>query len=194
MPNLYIIAGPNGAGKTTASFTVLPELLDCRQFVNADEIARGLSPFDVESVAFHAARIMLQRIAELLNDGADFAIETTLATKTYRGLVQDAQQRGYSVTLVFFWLQSPELAIERVKLRVSEGGHNIPTDVIERRFKRGINYLVRVFTYAVNKWVVFDNSFGQHERIASGTLGETPEIYNHEKWSAIHATANEHTE
>lgn len=108
MPNLYIIAGCNGAGKTTASYTVLPELLNCNEFVNADNIAAGLSPFNPESVAFEAGRIMLQRIDELLNREVDFAFETTLSTRSYVSLVKRAQQKGYEVTLLFFWLSSPK--------------------------------------------------------------------------------------
>ncbi|MDE6688933.1 MAG: zeta toxin family protein, partial [Prevotella sp.] len=119
--NLYIISGCNGAGKTTASYTVLPEILDCREFVNADEIARGLSPFNPESVAIEAGRLMLQRIEELLGKDVTFSIETTLATKSYINLVRNAQKQGYSVKLLFFWLRNPELAIQRVAERVENG-------------------------------------------------------------------------
>lgn len=138
MPNLYIIAGCNGAGKTTASFTVLPEMLDCREFVNADEIARGLSPFQPEKVAVEAGRIMLQRIEELLRKQEDFAIGTTLATRSYVQTIRKAREIGYNVTLVYFWLTSPELAVQRVKNRVAEGGHNIAEEVIRRRYKKGL--------------------------------------------------------
>src|SRR3954469_19416595 len=109
MPDLYIIGGCNGSGKTTASYTVLPEMLDCKEFVNADNIAAGLSPFNPESVALEAGRIMLQRIDELLNRGIDFAFETTLSTRSYVSLVKRAQQKGYEVTLLFFWLSSPQM-------------------------------------------------------------------------------------
>jgi hypothetical protein len=101
LPNLYIIAGCNGAGKTTASFTILPEMLNCKEFVNADSIAAGLSPFNPESVAIEAARLMLSRIHELMIAGVDFAFETTLATRSYVSLVKEAQQVGYNVTLLF---------------------------------------------------------------------------------------------
>ena len=124
--NLYIISGCNGAGKTTASYTVLPEILDCREFVNADEIARGLSPFNSESLAIEAGRLMLKRIEELLEKEETFSIETTLATKSYINLVRRAQAKGYSVKVLFFWLNSPELALQRVAERVAKGGHNIP--------------------------------------------------------------------
>ena len=124
--NLYIISGCNGAGKTTASYTVLPEILDCREFVNADEIARGLSPFNPEGMAIEAGRLMLRRIEELLNRNETFSIETTLATRSYLNLVQRAQAKGYQVHLLFFWLRTPELAVLRVAERVQKGGHNIP--------------------------------------------------------------------
>lgn len=133
MPNLYIISGCNGAGKTTASFTVLPEMLNCQEFVNADEIARGLSPFQPEKVAVEAGRIMLQRIDELIKKQTDFGIETTLATRSYTQTIKKSKSQGYNITLVYFWLSSPELAIARVKRRVAEGGHNIPEEVIRRR-------------------------------------------------------------
>ena len=110
-PNLYIIAGPNGAGKTTASFSLLPDVLHCLNFVNADEIARGLSPFASESVAFQAGRIMLQRIDELLPQKVDFAIETTLATRSYVHLVHRAQNLGYKVHLIYFYLENEEHSV-----------------------------------------------------------------------------------
>ena len=114
MPNLYIIAGCNGAGKTTASLTILPDILNCKEFVNADNIAAGISPFNVEGVAIEAGRIMLHRIDELLSLGVDFAIETTLATRSYVGLVHRAKGMGYNVSLIYIWLNSPELALQRV--------------------------------------------------------------------------------
>lgn len=99
---LYIIAGCNGAGKTTASFTILPEILDCKEFVNADEIARGLSPFQPEKAAFESGRIMLRRINELLHLGGNFAFETTLSTRSYKNKIIEAQKEGYTVSLLFF--------------------------------------------------------------------------------------------
>ena len=123
-PALYIIAGCNGAGKTTASMTVLPEVLHCREFVNADEIAKGLSPFRPGEVAVQAGRLMLERIDSLLTRGEAFAIETTLATRSYAGLVRRAKAAGYTVILLFFWLPSPEMAEMRVAQRVAEGGHD----------------------------------------------------------------------
>ncbi len=138
MPNLYIISGCNGAGKTTASFTILPEMLNCKEFVNADEIAKGLSPFQPESVSFQAGRIMLERIEELVNSGIDFAFETTLTTLSYINTIKIAREKGYTITLLFFWLNDVNLAIERVKIRVSEGGHNIPEETIREDIFGGL--------------------------------------------------------
>src|SRR5690606_29723799 len=136
MPNLYIIAGCNGAGKTTASYTILPEILDCKEFVNVDNIA-GLSPFNPESVALEAGRIMLTRIHELLEERVDFAFETTLATRSYVSLIKRAKVKGYTIVLLYFWLDSPEQAVKRVAKRVAKGGHHIPDNVLIRRYFRG---------------------------------------------------------
>lgn len=108
--NLYIIAGCNGAGKTTASFTILPQIIECHEFVNADEIARGISPFRPEGAAVEAGRIMLQRMDALMTAGETFAFETTLAAKSYKSWIQRAKREGYSVRLLFFWLQSIAIA------------------------------------------------------------------------------------
>ncbi|MFM8318862.1 MAG: zeta toxin family protein, partial [Bacteroidota bacterium] len=138
VPTMYIIGGCNGAGKTTASFTVLPELLHCYEFVNADEIAKGLSPFRPESVAIEAGRLMLHRIEELMNQRVDFAFETTLAASLHLRSIAKAQALGYRVHLLFFWLESVELAQQRVQSRVKEGGHWISPEVISRRYRKGL--------------------------------------------------------
>lgn len=156
--NLYIVAGCNGAGKTTASMTVLPEVLECEEFVNADEIARGLSPFHPETVAVEAGKLMLMRIEQLLSDRKSFAIETTLATRCYKHLVARAQSYGYTVTLIFFWLPSPEMAECRVAARVASGGHGIPGEVIHRRYWRGIGNLFGMYADIVDRWSLYDNS------------------------------------
>ena len=145
MPNLFVISGCNGAGKTTASYTILPNMLNCGNFVNADEIARGLSPFAPEKASIQAGRIMLTRVDELLKEGQDFAIETTLATRTYTNLIKRAQGLGYKVTLLYFWLNMPSLAIERVKLRVESGGHNVDEESIRRRYDMGIKNLFNLY-------------------------------------------------
>lgn len=168
MKNLYIVSGCNGAGKTTASYTVLPEILECREFVNADEIARGLSPFNAEGVAIEAGKLMLLRIEELLKGDVTFAIETTLATRSYVNLVKRAQSQGYRVSLLYFWLNSPELAMRRVAERVSKGGHDIPEEIIRRRYTAGINNLFKLFMPVVDYWAIFDNSATPRRIVATG--------------------------
>jgi predicted ABC-type ATPase len=184
-PKLYIIAGCNGAGKTTASFTILPEILGCKEFVNADEIAKGLSPFQPEKVSFEAARIMLHRINALLSEKKNFAFETTLSTKSYKPKITEAKKLGYEVTLLFFWLQSIELAKERVKNRVSEGGHNIEPEIIERRYIRGIKNLFQIYLPMVDGALVFDNSEGKHELIADKRINGLLNKVNQKKFELL---------
>ncbi len=185
MPNIYIIAGCNGAGKTTASFTVLPEMLDCKEFVNADEIAKGLSPFQPETVSFHAGRIMLERIIELIDLGIDFAFETTLTTISYKNTIELARKKGFKITLLFFWLNDVKLAIERVAARVSEGGHNIPEDVIIRRYFKGLANLTNIFIDICDYWIVIDNSNYPYKFIAEGARNLPETIYDNEIWNEI---------
>ncbi len=169
-PNLYIIAGCNGAGKTTASMTVLPEVLQCEEFVNADEIAKGLSPFHPEEMAIEAGKLMLRRIDILLEQHKTFAIETTLATRSYKSLIARAKEKGYTVTLLFFWLPSPEMAEMRVAARVASGGHNIPKDVIHRRYWLGLQNLFNIFAPVVDYWSLYDNSFDQNPIVLANEI------------------------
>ena len=182
---LYIIAGCNGAGKTTASFTILPEVLDCKEFINADEIAKGLSPFQPESVAMQAGRIMLARMDELLQKGETFAFETTLATKSYKQKIEWAQANGYEVTLLFFWLDSPNMAKKRVAQRVAEGGHSIPSETIERRYHNGITNLFAIYINMVDICYIFDNSEGRKELIAQKEKHNEMVIYNNDKFNLM---------
>ncbi len=165
---LYIISGCNGAGKTTASVTILPEIFECKEFVNADEIAKGLSPFNPESVAIQAGKLMLERINYLLNQDDSFAIETTLSTKSYQNLVLQAHEKGFYVQLLYFWLPSPEFATARVAQRVKEGGHNIPKDVIYRRYFAGIKNLFEIYMSIVDYWVIYDNITSPPQKIGCG--------------------------
>lgn len=183
--NLYIIAGCNGAGKTTASFAILPEILDCKEFVNADEIAKGLSPFQPEKVAIEAGRIMLNRIDELFKNQENFAFETTLSSKTFKQKIKFAKENNYNTTLIFFWLRNPELAKERVKTRVNEGGHNIPPDVIKRRYIKGIKNLFEIYAEIVDQVLIFDNSEGKPILIAEKNSGEEIIIHNKEKFNNL---------
>ena len=185
--HLYIIGGPNGAGKTTASYSVLPKILECREFVNADEIARGLSPFNPESVAIEAGRLMLRRIAELLRRNESFSIETTLATRSYFRLIEQAHRQGYDVTLLYFWLRTPEQAIERVAERVSKGGHNIPSNVIRRRYQEGIDNLFHIYMPIVDTWVLVNNSMTPRSIVATGGRNQQTEINDEVEFKNIEA-------
>ncbi|MGN0047550.1 MAG: zeta toxin family protein [Bacteroides sp.] len=182
---LYIIAGCNGAGKTTASYTVLPDIWQCNEFVNADEIAKGLSPFNPESVAIEAGRLMLARIQDLLQAGKTFAIETTLSTKSYRNLYEQAHRLGYQIKLIFFWLESPEIAIRRVAQRVSEGGHNIPTDVVVRRYTAGIHNLFHIYMAISDYWLIANNTLGESCYIAEGGLNLSTTVFDLETYNKL---------
>lgn len=185
MPILYVIAGCNGAGKTTASFTLLPEIINCQEFVNADNIASGISPFNAEKAGFEAGRIMLERIHELARKKVTFAFETTLATKSYAPFVKKAQRSGYEVCLLFFWIQSPEIAKERVAARVSKGGHNISPDVIERRYYRGIKNLINLYLPICNRWLIVNNMETTSQLIAHGKKELQKVILNTDIWDSI---------
>ncbi|HYK46238.1 MAG TPA: zeta toxin family protein [Parafilimonas sp.] len=184
MPTLYIIAGPNGAGKTTASQTLLPEVFHTSIFINADEIAFQLNPSNVQGAAIRAGRIMLLEIEKRLFEQTTFSIETTLATRSYLNLVRRAQFTGYEVVLFFFYLSSVNLAKQRVALRVSKGGHNIPEEVIERRYVAGLRNLFE-FIKIVDQWFIYENTNTPAELIADGELGKSPVIRNFESWKKL---------
>ena len=185
MPNLYILAGPNGAGKTTTAFTLLPNFLDCREFVNADEIARGISPFNVEGVAFEAGRIMLQRIDSLLNERVDFALETTLSIRSYVQLIRRAKAIGYQVNLFFVYLSSSELATKRVQQRVRSGGHSIPADVIIRRYERGLSNFFQLYLPICDFFLFVNNSGDSPIGVAQGGAVYPLEVVDKPLWEGL---------
>ena len=191
MPRLYIISGCNGAGKTTASYSLLPEMLDCSEFVNSDEFAKGLSPFDPSKASIQASRFMLMKIRYLLKRQQDFAIETTLATRTLLKTAKQAQSAGYTVTLLYFWLNSPDMAVERVKARVEAGGHNIPEETIRRRYSRGIYYFFNLYAPISERWILADNSQIPFRVIAEGSKDEIVNIKDHETYAKVKAIADE---
>ena len=184
-PSLYIIAGCNGAGKTTASFSLLPSILNCDIFINADEIAREIAPGEVEKVAFEAGRQMIEQINARLRARETFAFETTLSALSYRETILFAQALGYHVTLLFFWLESVEMAIDRVARRVKEGGHNIETEVIRRRYNRGIKNLFEIYIPLASEIIIYNNSFGKPELVVSKSLGKNFEINNFAIWERL---------
>ena len=191
MPRLYIISGCNGAGKTTASYSLLPEMLECSEFVNSDEFAKSLSPFDPSLASIQASRYMLMKIRYLLKKEKDFAIETTLATRTLLKIVKSAQAAGYTVTLLYFWLNSPELAVERVRARVEAGGHNIPEETIRRRYQVGVDYFFHIYAPISERWILADNSQIPFRVIAEGSKGDVINVRDKEIFAKIKSIALE---
>jgi predicted ABC-type ATPase len=183
-PNLYVIAGCNGAGKTTAAFVLLPELLGCREFVNADEIARGISPFNPESVAITAGKVMLERIETLINEKVDFGFETTLSSFGALRIIEVPDYKAIGSLWYFFWLNSAETAIQRVAQRVSEGGHDIPDETIVRRYYRGIDNFKRLFQSAGDFWMIVDNS-GSRFRIIAESEDALVKVHDYETYGKI---------
>jgi predicted ABC-type ATPase len=157
-PNLYIIAGPNGSGKTTFVEKFLPSYAECLHFVNADLIAAGLSPFSPEVAAVKAGKIMLDEIHTYTSQRSDFAFETTLSGKTYARLLKALIKDGYRIHLYFLWLRSIDLALKRIAERVSMGGHDVPAEVVRRRFGRGLVNLFHLYRPLLDSWIIFDNS------------------------------------
>jgi predicted ABC-type ATPase len=179
---MYIIAGCNGAGKTTAAFALLPDVFKTIEFVNADEIARGLSPLNIEGVAFQAGRIMLERLADLVHQQKSFAFETTLSGLSYLNFIINAKAKGFEVVLFYVWLISPDLAKERVALRVKKGGHNIPKQVIETRYYKSINNFTK-YAKLVNDWYIYNNT-KDYELVAE-RVGAKQNIFNFELYNKI---------
>jgi predicted ABC-type ATPase len=157
-PNLYIIAGPNGAGKTTFANQFLPNYENCKEFVNADYIASGLSPFSPDRAAIQAGRIMLERIKMLAERGEDFGFETTLAGTTYVRLLRKLKNQGYRIHLFFLWVQSIDIALARIAGRVKMGGHNVPEDIVRRRYHKGLFNFGKLYSPLSDFWAIYDNS------------------------------------
>jgi predicted ABC-type ATPase len=158
LPTVYVIAGPNGAGKTTFSSEFLPEFVNCREFLNADLIAAGLSPFAPETQNVRAGRLLLERIRELARDKRDFGFETTLSGRIYIRLLHQMQQQGYRVVLFFLWLPSADMSVVRVANRVRQGGHHVPETDIRRRFQSGLRNLFQLYRPLVDAWWLYDAS------------------------------------
>jgi predicted ABC-type ATPase len=157
-PTVYVIAGPNGAGKTTFASQFLPDFVKCREFLNADLIAAGLSPFAPETQNLRAGRLLLERIGELAEQRADFGFETTLSGRTYVKLLSDMKANGYRVVLFFLWLPNAEMALARVENRVKEGGHDVPVEDVRRRYQAGVRNLFRLFRPVLDSWWLLDAS------------------------------------
>lgn len=191
-PQVIMIAGPNGAGKTSTAMTLLPNFLQVNEFVNADEIAHGLSPLNQNSMAIEAGRLMLKRIQNLIDKRKNFAFETTGAAKLHIRTLQHCRDSGYQTGLVFLYLSSAKLALERVKLRVSQGGHDIPEIDIKRRYYKGLEMLFTGYIPIVDTIEIYDNSYMRATLIAKKLAMTSPwVIQNHQLWQKIQEVENE---
>lgn len=166
-PTVYVIAGPNGAGKTTFASEFLPDFVHCREFLNADLIAAGLSPFAPETQNVRAGRLLLERIRQLEHERADFGFETTLSGRSYVKLLGEMKANGYRVVLFFLWLPNADMAVARVQNRVKQGGHNVPEDDIRRRYTAGVRNLFRLYRPICDGWWLYDASRLPPKLIAS---------------------------
>jgi predicted ABC-type ATPase len=190
-PSVIVLAGPNGAGKSTSARTVLAETLSVMTYVNADLIAQGLSGFDPESIAVQAGRLMLARLRTLATERADFAFETTLATRFYAKWLRELQATGYAVQVVYFWLKSPELAVARVAERVRSGGHGVPERTIRRRYQRSLKNFFAWYRSSVDIWQVYDNSGSGLPRIvAIGGAGVAETVLDTAAWKQMQQERN----
>ena len=183
-PQVYIIAGPNGSGKTTFAAKFLPKYADRPEFINADEIARGLSRFSPEAVALRAGRILLEQIESYAAKKVDFAFETTLSGTNYLRRLRDLKNEGYSVHLFFLWIPDVRLSLARVASRVKMGGHDIAEKVVRRRFYKGIENFFKHYRAAVDSWMLFDNSGSTPQFIAEEKRGEL-RIFDRELYERI---------
>jgi len=185
-PHLIVLAGPNGAGKSTTAPSLLKGTLGVDEFVNADLIAQGLSGFQPEGAAFHAGRVMLERIHHLAAKRANFAFETTLASRTFAAWIADLRKTGYDFHLVFLWLPNEDFAVARVAERVRMGGHNVPEETIRRRYKTGLRNFFQLYKPLTDFWRFYDNSDPSGPRlIASGSRNQNDDIQDVEIWAKI---------
>lgn len=185
MEDIVIIGGPNGAGKTTAAQLLVPQGLEIREFVNADEIARGLSPFNPEHAALIAGRLMLERIRELIKNRQSFAFETTCSGRTHLPMLQRCKADGWRVTLVYLWLPSPQAALDRVARRVREGGHSIPNNVVVRRYWAGLSNLRLLYLPLADVAAIYDNSDGHRTLVAARLPKGSLVVHDADRWAKI---------
>jgi predicted ABC-type ATPase len=157
-PRCIVIAGPNGAGKTTFARDYLPAIAGLINFVNVDLIAAGMSPLRPEMAAVTAGRVLLRELDRLVAANADFAFESTLSGLRYAKRLQDWKAQGYSVSIAYLRLASPQLALSRVAARVKQGGHDVPRSDVLRRYKRGWVNFLEVYRPLADHWTIYDNS------------------------------------
>ena len=182
-PQVIVIAGPNGAGKTTLAPFLLRDELRVLEYVNADPIAHGLAGFDPARVALQAGRVMLNRLHDLAEERKTFAFETTLSAKHYAGWIKKLRHDGYCFQLMFLWLRSADLAVQRVRERVKAGGHHVPEPVVRRRYAAGLRNFVKLYQPLADTWAVYDNSnLPDPMIIAQGGRGEEQNTFHADLW------------
>lgn len=180
-----MLAGPNGAGKTTAAPYLLRDTLQVSEFVNADVIAQGLSGFDPQGAGIDAGRILLKRVQQLSRERIDFAFETTLASRSFAPFLRGLRSEGYSFRLVFLWLQSADMAVERVALRARMGGHFVPEVDVRRRYHRGLRNFFDLYRVVADTWTMLDNTHGNRTSVAHGFFEETAHVDDFDLWYKI---------
>jgi len=185
MKDIVILGGPNGAGKTTAAPFVVPRELGIREFVNADEIARGLSPFNAEGAALAAGRLMIDRMRMLVREGQSFAFETTCSGRAHAGWLRACKTDGWRITLVYLWLRSPQMALDRVARRVRQGGHHIPDDVVVRRYHLGLVNMRRLYFPLADAAGIYDNSDYERTLIVRRSPEAGLVVYDAGLWAMI---------
>jgi predicted ABC-type ATPase len=188
-PQVAVLGGINGAGKTSSADPILRVGMRMPVFVNADTIARGLNAFDPESEAVKAGRIMLEHLRALARARRSFAFETTLAARTYANWLAELRRDGYAVHLFYYWLRSPELAIERVAVRVGSGGHHVPEETIRRRYVRSVRNFLELYRPVVTTWQVYDNS-GRRPRLMSFHNGYFDTILDPDLWELFNRSVD----
>lgn len=188
MPRIFVIGGPNGAGKTTVASGLLPRILECDEYVNADAIAKALSPFESDRAAFKAGRVMLEMIHGLAEQRKDFAFETTMASRTFAPFLRRCRDRGYEINLLFLWLRSVILAQRRVAKRVRGGGHGIPNDVVRRRYRAGIRNFLELYVPLADNWYVFDNSGTEARPVAESICRGRIQLHDERVWRRINGS------
>lgn len=156
--NVYIIAGPNGSGKTTFAVKFLPKYARCPNFINADLIAHGLSPFSPGAAAIKAGKLVLEQIHEFAKNRVNFAFETTLSGKLYVKLIKSLKKKGYKIHIYFLWVPDADLVVSRIKSRVAQGGHDVPVRDVLRRFDRSISNFFKLYQPLADSWLLFDNA------------------------------------
>lgn len=189
-PQVIVIAGPNGAGKTTLAPFLLRDTFGLTVYVNADSIALGLSAFSPEAAAIESGRIMLKRLRDLAERKEHFAFETTLSTRSYAAWLGRLKRDGYNFHLVFLWLQSPELALRRVRERVLAGGHDVPEQIVRRRYDRRLSNFFKLYAPLADTWAVYDNSTsGAVPRLARGRGVQADKVFNAALWRRVKGAA-----